>query len=315
MNERDRRIARARLLRREGKTYAEIRAALGPVDDGILRAWLRGIPRPPETRRSHPHTALRRECRRLRARGFTYTEIAAATGASPGSISVWVRDVNVPSRERAERRRLEALRTSAQKRSRTAQRKRERQTALARSSIGPVSQQELFLLGVALYWAEGSKSKSYDLRERVTFINSDPQVIEVFLAWLRLLGVTAEECRFRVQIHESADVRAAERFWAAIAGVQPDALLRTTVKRHKPKTNRLNVGDDYHGCLVISVLKSAELYRNIDGWWRGIHGQVSGSVSRSVDWGELSPWRRWRALRRRLGAHSRVALSAGATAL
>jgi hypothetical protein len=302
MNDRDRRIARARLLRREGKTYNEIRAALDlDISDDALQLWLKGIPRPRGTRRSCPKTELRRECRRLRSLGLTYTEIAEATGASHGSISPWVKDVKVPNRDRAERRRLGALRESARERSRVAQRRRERQTSLASADIGPLTDRELFLIGVALYWAEGSKSKSYDLRERITFINSDAQVVETFMAWLRLLAITNENCRFRLHIHESADVRAAEQFRARLVGVAPDDFQRATIKRHQPKTNRLNVGEDYHGCLVISVLKSAELYRNVDGWWRGMHGQATTSPRRAVDWGDLPPWRRWRALQRKLG--------------
>src|SRR3954447_15769882 len=89
MNARERRIARARLLRREGKTYAEIRAVIGPVDNETLRGWLLGIPRPPATHRAPRKDELRRECRRLRAQGLTIPEIAAKTGASKGSIRPW----------------------------------------------------------------------------------------------------------------------------------------------------------------------------------------------------------------------------------
>ena len=69
MKDRERRIARARLLRREGKTYTEIRTVIGPVDTSTLRVWLRGIPRPPETHRTHRRDDVRQECRRLRAQG------------------------------------------------------------------------------------------------------------------------------------------------------------------------------------------------------------------------------------------------------
>jgi hypothetical protein len=37
------RVGKALLLRRQGKTYNEIRAVVGPVDDGTLVRWLRGI--------------------------------------------------------------------------------------------------------------------------------------------------------------------------------------------------------------------------------------------------------------------------------
>lgn len=248
MNERDRRIARARLLRRQGKTYNEIREVLGPVDDKTLLVWCRGIPRPPETRRSRPKVDLRLECRRLRAMGLTYSEIAEATGASQGSISPWVRDIQVPNRERAERRRLDALRAAAKTRSAQAQRRRDVHTASAAASIGPVADRELFLLGVGLYWAEGSKSKSYDTREHITFVNSDPLMIEVFLRWLRLLGVSLGRCRFRVAIHETADVQAAERFWHGWWG------FRSTVFAGRPSSD---TGRKRTGSILATPIEAA----------------------------------------------------------
>src|SRR5947209_588194 len=105
MTELQRRIARARLLRRDGKTYDEIRAVVGPVSDDRLQTWLVGIPRPPQTRLSRPLTELRQECRRLRLQGMSYSEIAAATGASAGSLSLWLRDLHGAPAVRAEARR------------------------------------------------------------------------------------------------------------------------------------------------------------------------------------------------------------------
>ncbi|MFF9914467.1 hypothetical protein [Streptomyces sp. NPDC013457] len=136
--------------------------------------------------------------------------------------------------------------------------------------VGALSARELFLVGVSLYWAEGSKDKPYDRREHVIFVNSDTDVIRVYVAWLDLLGIERECMRFRVMIHESADVAAAELHWAEVAGIDTSRLSRTTLKKHNPKTVRKNVGEAYRGCLVISVLQSAELYRRIEGWWRGI---------------------------------------------
>jgi hypothetical protein len=65
------------------------------------------------------------------------------------------------------------------------------------------SPRELFLLGVGLYWAEGGKDKPYDRREYACFVNSDPGMIRIFMAWLDLLGVERNRLRFTVMIHES----------------------------------------------------------------------------------------------------------------
>lgn len=73
-------------------------------------------------------------------------------------------------------------------------------------------------------------------------------------------------------IHESADVESAERYWADLVRAGPEFFGKTTLKKHKPRTARKNVGPEYRGCLVVRVLQGADLYRRIEGWWSGIVG-------------------------------------------
>lgn len=73
-----------------------------------------------------------------------------------------------------------------------------------------------------------------------------------------------------MSIHESADVPGAERFWAQLAGIPVSELRRTTLKKHNPKTIRRNTTESYRGCLIIYVVKSADIYRRVEGAWYGI---------------------------------------------
>ena len=75
---------------------------------------------------------------------------------------------------------------------------------------------------------------------------------------------------YRLSIHESADVSAAERFWLDVTGAEPEQFRKPTLKRHNPKTVRKNTGDDYHGCLIIGVRLGAVLYQRIEGWAEAI---------------------------------------------
>lgn len=104
------------------------------------------------------------------------------------------------------------------------------------------------------------------MRERVVFINSDPHLIRFYLRFLAVAGVTADRLICRIHIHESADVTEAHKFWQAVTELPADQFGRPTLKRHNPKTTRKNTGDDYHGCVVIAVRRSTELYRQIEGW-------------------------------------------------
>ena len=89
-----------------------------------------------------------------------------------------------------------------------------------------------------------------------------------FLRFLDAAGIGRDRLIYRVQIHESADVAAAEQFWLALTAAASDQFRRTTLKRHNPKTIRKNVGSDYRGCLRVDVRKGSGLYHRIEGWAR-----------------------------------------------
>ncbi|MEU5715465.1 hypothetical protein AB0G71_06680 [Streptomyces sp. NPDC020403] len=262
---------KALALRREGLSRRQIRDRLFVDNNDILNRLLQGEPAPEWTKRPNAKDDLRAKARELRLQGMTYDQIQVELGCSKGSISLWVRDLPKPERSRSamEQARIAGrMRWDHELAVRDAERQRTKATA--KKDVGTMTDRDLLLAGAALYWAEGSKDKPYDRRETVTFINSDPGVVEVYLAWLALIGVVPERLRYRLMIHETADVRAAEHYWAELVGVDPSAFQKTTLKKHSPKTVRKNVGDAYRGCLVIRVSQGAELYRRIEGWWHGI---------------------------------------------
>jgi hypothetical protein len=273
MTDHQRRIARARLLRRQGKTYDEIRAVVGPVSDDRLQTWLVGIPRPPQTHRSHPLREEQRRARELRAGGATYDEIAAALQVSKSSLSLWLRDLPVP--ERVRRRRAEHLRTITRGRRGGATgasaraRMRIRQQA-ACDSIDGLTERELFFLGLGLYWAEGAKDKPWRRQGSVRVSNTDPDLLRVYLSWLDLLGIAEEERVYTLQIHESADARGHESWWQSMLGLAAASFRATVLKRHTPTTKRFNTGIGYHGCLMVDVRRGTALYDAIAGWWTGL---------------------------------------------
>jgi hypothetical protein len=154
--------------------------------------------------------------------------------------------------------------------------RREEMRAEAAGQIGVLSKREILIAGAVAYWCEGAKSKPYRRQHRVVFINSDPGLIKFFLRFLDEAGVASAQLRFRVNIHETADVAGAERFWRGVTGAGPARFLRTTLKRHNPRTVRENVGADYHGCLIVSVRQGADLYRRIEGWAGTIMAEAQG---------------------------------------
>lgn len=100
----------------------------------------------------------------------------------------------------------------------------------------------------------------------VVFINSDPGLIGLFLRFLDAAGISRSDLVFTVCIRESGDVAAACRFWLEVTKASPKQFNKVSLKRHNPRTTRKNIGEGYHGCLRITVHRSSDLYRKIEGW-------------------------------------------------
>ncbi|MCI3931194.1 terminase gpP N-terminus-related DNA-binding protein [Streptomyces sp. AN091965] len=267
---------RALTLRRAGLSLRQIADALQVRSKDLLQRLVEGEPAPEWTKRPRAKDDLRERARELRLKGWTYNEIKEELGCSKSSVSLWVRDLPKPEPRPRTREEASAIaKRGWEPKLRLREEERQRTMKAALDEVGQLTDRELFLIGVGLYWAEGSKSKSYARRERVTFVNSDPGMVEVFLRWLDLLEVDRERVRYCVMIHETADVRGAEQYWADLVGADGSAFHKTTIKKHNPKTVRKNVGETYRGCLVIQVRQSAELYRRIEGAWCGIVGAAS----------------------------------------
>ncbi|MYT23446.1 hypothetical protein GTW69_24700 [Streptomyces sp. SID7760] len=259
-------------LRREGLSRRQIRDRLHVHNNDILNRLLDGEPAPEWTKRPNAKDDLRARARELRLQGMTYDRIQVELGCSKSSISLWVRDLPRPERRRSPEEASAVAKRGWERTLQLRETERCRTKREAATEIGSLSERELFILGVGLYWSEGSKDKPYERRERAVFVNSDPGMISVYLAWLRLLGVDEDRVRYFLMIHESADVAGAERFWAEHVGADSSRFTKTTLKRHNPTSRRRNTGETYRGCLAVRVLKSADLYRRVEGWWCGIVG-------------------------------------------
>ena len=260
-------------LRLAGKSVREIKDTLGPVGKRTLSAALKDTPPAEWTRRPNAKDDLREKARELRTQGLSYNEIVAQLDVAKSSVSLWVRDIPCPKRFHYvhNERRLEGLRKFNE--ARTARQAAESEAAAA--EIGELTNREVLIAGAIAYWCEGSKSKPYRRANRVVFMNSDHGLIRFFLRFLETAGVSRDDLILRVSIHDNADAEAAQRFWAEVTGVGPNLFRSPTLKHHKPKTVRMNIGDDYHGCLRIDVRRSGELYRRIEGWVSGTTNKPS----------------------------------------
>lgn len=274
----------ARQLRREGKSRSQIKEALGLKSGGsALSRWLADIPPPEWTKRPTAKDDLRALAVQMRLEGKSYRQILETLPlpVAKSSLSLWLRDIPLTEEQRGllKLRQWEAVARRSQSVRAQRIRRQENTKAAARDQIPSLAESELFVAGLVAYWAEGSKAKPWRAGgESLTFINSDPDMIRLFLAWLELLGVGRDRLICRLSIHESADVSVATNYWADLVGVPATEFRKPSLKRHNPKTVRYNTGETYRGCLVIYVRRSTELYRRVAGWWSGLADSVTSTA-------------------------------------
>lgn len=218
------------------------------------------------------------EAIRMRREGKTYNEILDKVPVAKSTLAIWFKEVNLA---KSQEQRMTDLRAEVQKKGAEARREnRLKEIDTSRTQgmrdVGRLTVCELWLVGIALHWAKGSKQSVRVPSQGVIFNNSDPKMLVVFLWWLEGLGVSDGEISFSLYAHTNrkSDIPEFKKWWACSLGIKETLIKQVYLKQGNPKTKRSNVGDLYHGLIRIKVEKSTSLNRQAQGWFNAIHSAV-----------------------------------------
>lgn len=212
---------------------------------------------------------------KLRKQGFSYAEILKEIPVAKSTLSLWLRDVGLSKRQKqklTEKKLAAALRGAKTKKNYRLKITEEIKNK-AKNEIGELSRRELWLIGSALYWAEGSKQKEHNVSQVVKFSNSDPLMIKIFLKWLQdICNISKLEISFRIALHENTKdkLNKVQRYWADVTKFPINNFQKIDWKKNKVNTKRKNIGNKYYGLLNIYIKNSTNLNRKIEGWVEGI---------------------------------------------
>ena len=158
----------------------------------------------------------------LRHQGLSYREILYGLPVSPGSLSRWLRDIELTEEQhtRIHQQNLTIRRAFVEwnHRHRTHVRAQKAELIKQRAgTVGELTPRELTLIGAALYWAEGCKSP---LTSGVEFVNADPAMIGLMMRWFReCCRVPESKFRARAQLHDPQRLHEVQRYWSQVTGV------------------------------------------------------------------------------------------------
>ncbi len=169
------------------------------------------------------------EAIRMRLQGASYSQIKAEVGVSKSTLSLWLRDHPLSDERIRELRadspiRIERFRN-------TMHAKREGRLANVRKTVsedlGVLSEREVLIAGLFLYWGEGGKTKPCT----TTISNTDPAVLLFFLRWMEILGVPKSRLRIHIHLYTDMNSEAELRYWSDLLGLPLSAFRKPYVKR------------------------------------------------------------------------------------
>ena len=224
------------------------------------------------TRLGRPKLKERERAIELRTQGLTYSEIRKEVHVAKSSLSLWLGDVGLSQKQT---QRITDKKRAAQRRGAAARRTERLDRTATIHTQSTIRMKKyltdpLFLIGVALYWAEGSKQKEWNVSQPVAFSNMDVRTHQIMLLWVeKYLAVQREKLTYQLTIHATADVPHAVSYWKshlALSAVR----FKTYNKNNIPKSSRHNAQKQYYGVLRVVVPMSTDLNRQIAAWIDGM---------------------------------------------
>lgn len=205
----------------------------------------------------------------LRKEGWSMNEIKNKIGVSKSSVSLWVRNIQLTGDQRKELSQKGLTKESIEKRRSTRlNRENARRQVIvdnAKKEISNLSDQELKLIGIALYWGEGGKTN----RGSVQLSNGDPKIIRLMMKFFeRVCEVPKEKFRGHIHIHHHLSVKKSEEYWSSVSGIPLNQFYKTYSKPNKSSQSKKDSLP--FGTFDIYV-HNTELFLKIKGWIEAVY--------------------------------------------
>lgn len=187
----------------------------------------------------------------MRKKGKSYREIMAVVPVSKGTLSKWLKDLPLTKREARflqERSKLlqdnGRLKTAKINRDRSEKRHKLLRVK-ARADFEKYKDDPFFVLGLSLYWSQGSKNDDY-----ISFTSSDVAMIKLMMAWTsKYLPVEPLDYKFRLYLYKSYINEKCEKFWSRTCAIPASQFQKTIYKQ----SAKLIKGNEYQGSLRMIV--------------------------------------------------------------
>jgi len=187
----------------------------------------------------------------LRKQGMSYSQIRSIIKVSKSTLSLWLKNYPL-SKERIKELRAFSERRIERFRETVRQKREKRLTETYQTQkqlILPLSNRELFIAGLLLYWGEGTKCR----RDGLSISNNDPSVIRFFIYWLKKsLAIPKKKIRILLHLYNDMNINNEINYWSKILRIPLRQFNRSYIKK-TPSTRINHKGGFGHGTCNVRI--------------------------------------------------------------
>lgn len=218
---------------------------------------------------------------KLRMIGKSYSEITKLLGTPKATLSGWFKGIELPDKakerlsRRAYQKSIAAILKHNHVQTHIAQQNARNIRNSAKSQITNLTNKDLLMLGIILYWAEGYKRLKVEngkikTHHPVSLSNSDPGLVKIFLRFLReVCSVNEEKIKGEIRVYEHHNEAYLLSFWSQMTNIPLDRLktFKNGISISSQRLRPYNILP--YGTIQIRV-NSTQLYHKIMGWIEGL---------------------------------------------
>lgn len=224
---------------------------------------------------------LKLSARKYRRTGLSYLAVAKKLNIAKSTVKYWCNDIELKPelKKKLYTDKIKKLISGEFSSHGRRQVQISKITADAENEVeSPISDETYRYLGVALYWAEGSKTKHFSL------VNSDPIMIKFMVDWMKkFLGVEPDMIKAHLNIYEGQDDHKLKLYWSKLTGIPLKNFGKSFIKP-AGKNYRHNIL--YYGTIKLRVFSATDMRYRVLAWLNKMLGEPRFGINEKIVWSE-----------------------------
>lgn len=148
----------------------------------------------------------------MRKREMSYSQIKQKLKVSKSSLSIWLRNYPLSTERITELRGKNPARIERFRNTMRAKREKSFDEVFrkVKDEIGKLSDRDILIGGIFLYWGEGTKSSDYE----TSVSNTDPDALKFFIRWLSLFSISKTALRVTLHLYRDMNKEKELAYWS-----------------------------------------------------------------------------------------------------